>query len=164
MHTIMSPALVSQLSADDRSQYALDLYRRMRATDFAPILQTAMREPGAPTQEELNSLLDAFLQWFSLIPEALDGKPLQMLESVDRIWHAMILNTAFYRRFCDEFIGEYVDHNPMDVTQNTRAMKMAYADHTLVLLKRTYGIRVHPALLALHESITCCCGGSCGGK
>ncbi len=164
MRNTLSPVLVGQLSESDRTQHAIRLYRQMKEVDFSPVIQTALRESGITTVTEAHDFLDAFLQWFSLIPEALDSQPLQMLESVDRIWHAMILNTAFYRKFCEEFVGEYVDHNPMDVTQNTRATKRAYADYTLALLKRTYGDQVHPALLRLHESITCCCGGSCGSS
>lgn len=161
MRSTLGSKLIGQLSDDQRTDHARELYRRMKAVDFSAIISTVLRESNIKTSEEIESLLDAFLQWFSLVPEALDGKPLQMLESVDPIWHAMILNTAFYRKFCDEFIGEFVDHNPMDVTQNTRAVKRAYADHTLALLRRTYGDSVNPALLSLHDSITCCCGGSC---
>ncbi len=161
MRSSLSFKPIGQPSDDQRTVYARELYRRMKAVDFSAVITTVLRESNLKTVEEIEPLLDAFLQWFSLVPEALDGKPLQMLESVDPIWHAMILNTAFYRRFCEEFIGEFVDHNPMDVTQNTRAVKRAYADHTLALLRRTYGDSVNPALLSLHDSITCCCGGSC---
>ncbi len=138
---------------------AQELYRRMKTKDFSVVIDTAVRECGVKTHERAHELLDAFLQWFALIPEATTIEPLQMLRSVDRIWHAMILNTVFYREFCKEFVGGFVDHNPMDVVRDASG-KRAYADHTLMLVERTYGDGANPALYALREDVTCCCG--CG--
>lgn len=136
------------------------LYLRMcNEVDFTPILETAVRECGVKTLERAEELLDAFLQWFSLIPETSSARPLQMLRSVDRIWHAMVLHTAFYREFCDQFIGAFVDHNPLDVVR-TSMEKQAYAKHTLALLTRSYGDCVNANLLELQEDVTCCIG--CG--
>lgn len=136
---------------------AKERYERMRSKDFTPVIQTAMRECGVKTEKRAKDLLDAFLQWFALIPEVNREQPLQMLRSVDRIWHAMVLNTAFYREFCNEFVGKFVDHNPMDVVRNATA-KRAYADYTLVLIERTYGGDANEALYALREDVTCCMG------
>lgn len=39
------------------------------------------------------------------------GRPITMQSQViDQIWHAFILDTANYRRFCGEVFGEYLDH------------------------------------------------------
>ena len=133
------------------------LYMEMKKRDFSSILDTAVRECGVKTPERARELLDAFLQWFSLIPQSTPAHPLQMLRSVDRIWHAMILNTVFYRKFCDDFVGGFVDHNPMDVVQNSTG-KEEYARHTLELLERSYGVNVNKELLELKEDTTCCSG------
>ena len=138
---------------------ALKLYEKMKRRDYRPIIETAMRECGVKTEKRAKDLLDAFLQWFALIPQATPEKPLQMLRSVDRIWHAMVLNTAFYRAFCNETVGKFVDHNPLDVVRNKSA-KRDYADHTLKLVEQTYGSGANEALYALREDVTCCIG--CG--
>lgn len=138
---------------------AQELYSRMKRKDFSAIIDTAVRECGVKTRDRAEKLLDAFLQWFALIPEAVPTQPLQMLRSVDRIWHAMILNTAFYREFCNEFVGGFVDHNPLDVVRDASG-KRTYADHTLMLVERTYGEGANAALYLLREDVTCCCG--CG--
>lgn len=33
-------------------------------------------------------------------------------ERADQIWHEHILDTAFYRAFCDRLVGRYIDHTP----------------------------------------------------
>ena len=142
---------------------ARTLYKRMKAWDYSAIIETAMRECGVRTKEGARELLDAFLQWFSLIPETTSDHPLQMLRSVDRIWHAMILNTKFYREFCNEFVGHFVDHNPLDVT-DADAPKKEYARHTLSRLRTVYGGRMSKALCKLRENVTCCYFQRCGHR
>lgn len=132
-------------------------YLEMKKWDYSPIIETALRECGVKSRERAEELLDAFLQWFALIPETTQEQPLQMLRSVDRIWHAMVLNTAFYREFCDAFIGSFVDHDPLDVVRDPTA-KRGYADFTLALANRAYGAHVNPALCDLREDVTCCIG------
>lgn len=132
-------------------------YAEMKKMDFTPIIDTAVKECGVKTKERADELLDAFLQWFSLVSMATPEQPLQMLRSVDRIWHAMVLNTAFYREFCDTFAGGFVDHNPLDVVRNA-ANKEQYARFTLDLIKKEFGKNANKALFDLRENVTCCCG------
>ncbi len=138
---------------------ARKLYEQMSQWDYTPIIQTAVRECGVKSEERAKQLLKAFLQWFALIPQTTQERPIHMLRSVDRIWHAMVLNTAFYRQFCLEFAGRFVDHNPLDVVNDSKT-KREYADHTLSLITQAYGRNVHPELLNLREDVTCCIG--CG--
>ena len=152
-----APAAVAVLPGAWHIADAEALYERMKSRDFSVILDTAISEFGVKSPERAEELLDAFLQWFALIPSTADGRPLQMLRSVDRIWHAMIVNTAFYRTFCIETVGEFIDHNPLDVVRDAEA-KQEYADHTLALLKSVYEGRINPALCAINENVTCCCG------
>lgn len=134
------------------------LYLRMREEfDFSPVLDTAVREVGVPTREKAKEILDAFLQWFSLIPMVNADKALQMLRGVDKIWHAFILNTRLYREFCRRYVGFYVDHDPMDVNDSSLP-KEQYAAFTLKLLKEEFGDEVQPSLELLAEGATCCLG------
>ena len=136
------------------------LYQRMKCHGYEAIIQTAMRECGVKTRKRADELLDAFLQWFALIPLASPEHPLQMARSVDRIWHAMVLNTVFYRDFCRRFAGSFIDHNPLDVESNSQEQKQEYAQYTLALLAEEFGTEVSLDLLDMTQDITCCIG--CG--
>jgi hypothetical protein len=130
------------------------LYERMKQKDFDVVLETAVKECGVPSRERAMELLDAFLQWFALTALPFDT-PLQMFKELDKIWHAMILNTAFYRNFCTEFIGRFVDHDPSEVLRD-QIEKRKRADFTLSLVRRVYGQQVNKSLFALSEVIDCC--------
>ncbi len=135
----------------------LVLYQKMQSEDYTAVIQTAVRECDVKSEDRAAELLDAFLQWFALIPLTKDAEPLQMLRSVDRIWHAFVLNTAFYRNFCDKYIGHFVDHDPLDVVNNIAA-KDVYAQHTIALIENAYGAKANIELFRLREDVTCCCG------
>lgn len=140
-------------------QDARILYERMKKVDYSSIIETAMRECGVKKAYRANELLDSFLQWFSLIPTTTPDQPMQMLRSVDRMWHAFVLNTAFYRNFCNEFnSGKFVDHDPLDVNGNSASQKQQYAEHTLARLHQTFGTYVTKDLANLSEKTTCCVG------
>lgn len=116
-----------------------------------------MRECDVKSKKRAKELLDAFLQWFSLVPEA--TQPIQMLQSVDRIWHSFVLNTQFYREFCEEFAGRFVDHDPADLA-NSQEAKRVYANYALRRLEATFGKNLRHDLMRLEENVTCCC--ACG--
>jgi hypothetical protein len=122
--------------------------------DYSVIAQTMQKEFKV-SEQRANQLIAAFLQWFSLVPflGPQDG-PLQMTQSVDMAWHAMIINTAFYRRFCDQYIGYYVDHDPLDMLNQTAA-KQDFAEKTFKRLQIAFGESLHPEWLNVAE-VTCC--------
>lgn len=130
-----------------------NLYQLMKAeNDFAPVIKTAVKECGVKDDETANLLLDGFLQLFSLIPKLGENDKLHMIKSVDPIWHAFVLNTSFYREFCDKYIGFFVDHDPMD--GNTEKSKRKVADYTLNLVKKEFGAQVSTQLLSPKQGAT----------
>lgn len=134
-------------------------FEMKRSFDFTPVIETALREYPELDRVKAESLLDAFLQWFSLVPSMPEGGTLQMLHSVDRMWHALILNTKIYRELCDRFIGRFVDHDPTDVMDD-ELPKAEYAEYTFRLLKESFGDDLNHALTYLSGKVTCCCNGS----
>lgn len=134
-------------------------YGRMQEMDSSIIIQTMLRGNMAENREDAESRLDAFFQWFSVIPES--NAPLQMVELVDSAWHGMILNTELYREFSNEFAGEFIHHDPNDVFSDSQEMKEKYARGTLKRLQAAYGETLNPLLLGLNQKVTCCIG--CGG-
>jgi len=133
------------------------LYAAMKqGFDYRPILDTAVRESGM-THEEAASCFDGLLQWLSVIPFARKAQPVQMIGSIDRVWHAFVLHTKLYRTFCDRWFGRYIDHDPLD-RLDEETSKRQYARFTLATLRREFGEDVHPAFVDLSQQVTCCYG------
>ena len=133
------------------------LYAAMKdAFDYGPVLDTVVEQSGL-SREDAIERFDALLQWFAVIPCARSGQPVQMVESVDCLWHAFVLHTRLYRRFCDRFFGRYIDHDPLDRFDEEMSKKQ-YARFTLGKLREEFGADVHPAFLDLVQRVTCCYG------
>jgi len=137
------------------------LYTEMvQAFDYAAVVDTAVEHYGLE-RSEANSCFDGLLQWLSLIPltaaKAGSGQPVQMVETIDKLWHAFILHTKLYRKFCDRFFGRYIDHDPLD-RFDAEISKKQYARFTLAALRAEFGDDVHPAFLDLTQRTPCCYG------
>ncbi len=126
------------------------------AFDFSPVLDTAVRHYSLDRTVAAD-LFDGLLQWLSAIPFARTGQPIQQVESIDRLWHAFVLNTKLYRRFCDRFFGRYIDHDPLD-RDFAELSKKQYARFTLATLEAEFGTELHPAFRDLTQRIGCCFG------
>ncbi len=128
----------------------------LTAFDFTPVLDTAVQHYGL-ARADAASLFDGLLQWLSAIPFARPGQPIQMVESIDKLWHAFVLNTKLYRRFCDRFFGRYIDHDPLD-RHFAELSKKQYARFTLATLSEEFGESLHPAFRDLTQRVGCCFG------
>ncbi len=153
--TIDVGASVGILAAQVSRQSATELYERMKRDDFSQVLFTAVKECGVTDDARARELLDGFLQWLAVIPDMSEGKNLQMFKDLDRIWHAMILHTKFYREFCQRHFGTFIDHDPAENVLERQA-KRVDADYTLELLRAAFGSDLNPELFALENIIDCC--------
>ncbi len=140
-----------------------------RTFDFTPIVETAVRDCGVQDELRARYLLDAFLQWFSLLPAVKPGQVYVMMKTeVDAIFHAFVLNTKVYREFCDRFIGHFIDHHPLD--DSTRSRVEDGVRYTVNLLEEHFGGDLHPALREWKTQLDCSAwmvscmwrGGMCG--
>ncbi len=128
----------------------------LTAFDYSPVLDTAVQHYGL-SRAEASSLFDGLLQWLSAIPFARPGQPIQMVEAIDRLWHAFVLNTKLYRAFCDRFFGRFIDHDPLD-RYFAELSKKQYARFTLATLTEEFGDALHPAFRDLTQRVGCCFG------
>ncbi len=148
-------ATVLTIPADAHRSRALR--EQMRAAfDYAPVLDTAVQHYGLDRAAAAD-LFDGLLQWLSAIPFAQPGQPIQQVEAIDRLWHAFVLNTKLYRRFCDRFFGRYIDHDPLD-RQFEALSKKQYARFTLATLEAEFGAELHPTFRDLTQRVGCCFG------
>lgn len=121
-----------------------ELCESMERIDFTPVIRTMTSDMGF-TAEEARHQLAAFIQWFSCIPSVAPGAVYTMLKvPVDEVFHACVLNTAFYRFLTNEILGEFLDHTPID-TETVDALDEGVR-YTVELLEATYGENLHPAL------------------
>jgi|SoiMethySBSTD1v2_1073268.scaffolds.fasta_scaffold266525_4 hypothetical protein len=150
---------------ESRMKTGKPLFDAMRqAFEYGPVLETAISHYGLD-QAEAAIRFDGLLQWMAVIPLAQRDRPIQMVESIDKLWHAFVLNTKLYRAFCDRFFGRYIDHDPLD-RNDAEMSKKAYARFTLKLLRESFGAEVHPAFVDLTQRVSCCygqCGDDGGG-
>lgn len=116
-----------------------------RMFDFAPILKTAVEDCGVRDETAARELLDAFLQWFSLLPTVRPGSAYVMLKTdIDAVFHAFVLNTAAYREFCMRFVGHFIDHHPID--EELKPYVDKGVGTTIAMLEEHFGDALHPAL------------------
>ena len=103
-----------------------------------------------------NELLDALLQWMSCIPyaKAQAGKAMQMIETMDDLWHGFIINTREYDKFCNENFGYFIHHGTVNDPERDRKET---AVETYAFLKEVYGDGIHPELEILKTGEVKCC-------
>jgi hypothetical protein len=59
-------------------------------------------------------------------------------EDIDEIWHNFILFTADYARFCDKYVGFFLNHQPLTVAEKA-ASDGTMVRNTLAAAKRAFG-------------------------
>ncbi len=135
----------------------IDLYNTMRAeVPRAKIAFLVSRENPDLSPEAINARIDALLQWLAAIPLAkAQNKGLQMIESIDIVWHAFILHTKEYAEFCGKFFGRFVHHLPPSEFDSDRTEDASY---TLSTIRGLFGDATHPELEALATGLVKCCG------
>ncbi len=131
-------------------------------TDFSPVIRTMLSDQMVASEEEARDHIDAFLQWVALVPSIRAQDALVMLKTpVDDVFHAFVLNTEFYQRFCETHFGFFVHHHPLDAETRERLAKGVV--ETVERLERTYGEDLHPLLrswrgLMENEAYVVSCG------
>ncbi len=119
----------------------------VNSSDFQPIIMTMMRERWVKSETRARILVEAFLQWFLVANHSRHDKPYVMFHGpVDRAFHAFVLNTEYYASFCNQHVGKFINHNPLDSKLAAEAEKRGSIEYTIDLLQTTYGDLLHPEL------------------
>jgi hypothetical protein len=126
---------------------ALKLYARLKEVDVTPAVKVMLREGWASSPSMAHYFIDALLQWLAVLPFAADGKMYVMFgKDLDRAFHAFVLNTKFYSKFCGDHFGFFVDHDPVDQEEWNDRQLRAGLDYTMSILEQTYANGLHPEL------------------
>ncbi len=131
-----------------KAKHGLGLYKDMLKTGvFTPVIRTMIREGTAADAQEAQDIINAFLQWMSLVPVSDRRKAYVMLKTdVDHAFHAFVLNTEFYQAFCNAHFGFFVHHNPLDDALSDKVKARGGVEYTLDFLEKEFGDDLHPRL------------------
>lgn len=128
--------------------YGQELYKEMKLNfDYSQITWTMTRYNKSITDDKAEELLDAFLQWVSVVPaiEIGEANTFVMLETpIEEAFHSFVLNTKLYQEFCDKFLGFFFHHNPLK--EETGPQIDAGVRYTVELLEKCHGTNLHPLL------------------
>jgi len=129
------------------TSFGKSMYDKMRANfDYSQIIWTIRRYNKDISEERAEHLLDAFLQWVSLVPLNKEDVYVAMFQSpVEEAFHCFVLNTRLYARFCEQFLGSFFHHDPLVEEEGPAVERIAR--YTVEQLEQHYfGGELHPEL------------------
>ena len=123
-----------------------ELYERMKSDfDYSQIIWTIRRYNTDISEERAAELVDAFLQWISLVPGNTPRQYITMFQSpVEEAFHCFVLNTRLYRQFCEEYLEFFFHHDPL--AEEAGPEVVAAAEFTVTSLEQEYGATLHEEL------------------
>jgi len=60
--------------------------------------------------------------------------------------HAAILNTRWYAKFCQDFFGEFIHHDPLDFEKAEQYVQSGAVEHTINTIAELLEDKIHPLL------------------
>lgn len=107
--------------------------------DVSSIIWRLTQKEGRTDQEAFVARI-SFLRFISLIKlhEELDFSPNR---DQDDFWHAFILHTREYLKFCNYFFGYFIHHEPFNPTTTKSSLAQQQVNATTkFMLKKYYGV------------------------
>ncbi len=90
---------------------AADLYEEMRAYKSS-LLINKLQNDMKLSAEEASELFEDVKRFVALC--ATSTQPLGLSKQIDQAWHIFILITKEYAKFCNDYCGRYIHHEPSD--------------------------------------------------
>ncbi len=126
------------------------LYKKMQAFSFGDIVERCKKEHGYSDEDML--LLERELKRYLYLCVASDPSLDMYSRDVDNLWHAFILHTPEYHKFCQEFAGRYIHHIPTrerDIPQSDEQRVAAFKKYRdfIVCYEQAFGGEIDPVWL-----------------
>lgn len=119
-------ALVSEVSAEEVLAYE------------HPGMIARLQDKERLTEEEARVLFQDMLRFLFLC--GTQNQVLSPSEAIDQAWHHFILFTQDYRKFCQQFFGKFIDHQPFSRAERAvKQMAREMRDRTLALATAVFG-------------------------
>lgn len=134
---------------------------RIDAEDFSGVKRKVKEELGKQGISVTDDYLDAgvlALKQYYLLPIVDPHNAHAVSDTIDPFWHAHILHTRQYARFCDEVLGAFMHHEPLDHARprDVAGVKFLY-NYTREVMEQTFvqlDARFYPAEL-LDAQLVC---------
>lgn len=134
----MNTVLLPQKFANEMS-FDNDLLANILRYDFSREKKYLINRWGK--ESGLVEKMEIEFKRFMFLKIAYRKEKLPISFGVDDFWHAAVLNTRNYKKFCFEFAGEFIHHGPtIDDAENWKLMP-DYLCYTIPLYKKHFG---HP--------------------
>jgi hypothetical protein len=129
---------------------AFEIYKEMLTADFRPVIQFMLRENESMTEIDALQGLDGVIQWMAghaAVPH-MDQTYVMLNGSVDDAFHAFILNTRLYMKFCKEHVGFFIHHTPVEDHEAEALFLEGGIDYTITFLEDSFGDQLSSSLKA----------------
>jgi hypothetical protein len=97
-----------------------------------PDVVARFRDDNDCTEEEAEDVFRETLKWLWLCAHSQDRSfQLPIIDAtriIDEMWHAFILHTVDYSRFCHRYFGRYIHHAPSTHAEKAVAVQKAVAN------------------------------------
>lgn len=87
--------------------------QNLRDFDLSPVTKRLEFKEDLDNAEELEAKFRRFAKMQLERPD----DPIAPSRAIDKYWHALILDTRRYHKFCDQVFGEYLHHVPGDPSE-----------------------------------------------
>ena len=125
----------------------LECYAQMQSFEMNSVIAFILKEKWAVSRHDARISVDALLQWLAGHAAINHRLPYVMMEGpVDKAFHAFILNTRAYYKFCEKHIGFFVNHTPLDATKAREFRIMGGIEYTFNFLEEHFGDQLSPLL------------------
>lgn len=163
--------MIATLTPTARAGMSVQVLARLEAldrADFGPVMRGALRKMqmvGMPLRLENAEAELALKQFYALSAANPEASSFAVSSVVDEYWHAHILDTAAYRRFCEKIYGGFMDHVPLDKDKTVDVLDVkALYRTTHSELTRLFGsslvVKAFPPE-PTDEVIVCVCQNNC---
>ncbi len=136
-NTLISESILLPITQDQRRRLL-----RIDSEDFSSVLKKTMEDLSLAGQKVSLDYAErgiyALKQYYAVA--MLDPANAHAVTvSIDPFWHSHILFTANYRHFCDEAVGEYMDHVPLDKNDTDKVTNVAQLyNYTLEVISKLF--------------------------
>ena len=153
LHLEQQECVVSQL------QHEPEVFERIMAFQMPEFTERLIKKQGM-SPEEAEKVFRETLRFLYLCRQGKKGR-FSFAPSllIDEGWHNFILFTKAYQRFCEEYIGRFIHHEPLLSGKSSHKYHTAY--QAAVQLFGSLDIKIWPASGAGACQVACSPGDPC---
>ena len=119
-----------------------DGVKRLDNEDFGPVIRKTcehLQERGSVASDEMmqNGIMALKQYYLVALLDPLNAHAVSRI--VDEFWHAHILHTREYSSFCEDFIGAFMHHVPLDKSSSSMVSNVSdLYSYTLTILPQLF--------------------------